>query len=82
MFNAEFWKSGINITVELFCKYLQENIPPQAIMCVCGNSRIYMHMEEDGSAFSIDDSSLSDLPEYEGRNAKDFSWVSIAIKNN
>ena len=82
MYKAEYWKSGKNITVKLFCKYLQENIPPQAIMCVCGNSHIYVHMEEDGSAFSIDDSSLSDSPEYEGYDAEDFSWDSIAIKNN
>lgn len=34
-------------------------------MFVCGDNQVYMHMEADGSAFSVDDNSLSDLPEYE-----------------
>lgn len=38
-------------------------------MCVCGNDQIYMHLEKDGSIFSVDDCSLSDLPEYENCEA-------------
>ena len=33
-------------------------------MNVCGSGQIYMHLEKDGSVFSVDNCSLSDLPEY------------------
>ena len=68
MFDPKYWKRCTGITVKEFCDYLQKSIPPEAAMCVCGNDQIYMHLEEDGSIFSVDDCSLSDLPEYE--NAK------------
>ena len=64
-YNPEFWKGGENITVQQFCDYLQNNIPSEAVMCVCGCSDIYIHLEEDGSVFSVDHDSLSDLAEYE-----------------
>lgn len=65
MFDPKYWKYCKGITVKQFCNYLQENIPPDALMNVCGDDQIYMHMEKDGSAFFVDDCSLSDLPEYE-----------------
>ena len=34
-------------------------------MDVCDDGQIYMHLEKDGSVFSVDNCSLSDLPEYE-----------------
>ena len=68
MFCPKHWKHSENITVKQFCDYLQNNVPEDALLFVCGDNQIYMHMEEDGSVFSIDDNSLDDLPEY--TNAK------------
>lgn len=65
MYSPKYWKHGINITVQQFREYLMDNIPLDAIMCDCGDRQIFMHLEEDGSVFSIDHDSLSDLPEYE-----------------
>lgn len=71
MYNPKFWKHCRNITVKQFCEYLQNNIPPEAVMYICGDNQVYMHLEEDGSAFTIDHDSLSDLPEYEGYEAEE-----------
>lgn len=65
MFDPKYWKHCENITVKQFCEYLQNNIPEDALLYVCGDNQVYMHMESDGSIFSVDDNSLSDLPEYE-----------------
>ena len=65
MFDPKYWKRCAGITVKDFCDYLQKNIPPEAVMCVCGVDQIYMHLEKDGSVFSVDDCSLSDLLEYQ-----------------
>ena len=65
MYDPRYWKRCEGITVKQFCEYLMENIPPDALMNVCGNDQIYMHLEKDGSMFSMDYCSLSDLPEYE-----------------
>ena len=65
MYDVEYWKHGEGITVKQFCDYLEKNIPPNAIMNVCGDNQIYIHLEKDGSVFSVDNCSLSDLPEYE-----------------
>lgn len=65
MFHPKYWKHCENITVKQFCDYLQNNVPGNAQLFVCGDNQVYMHMETDGSVFSIDDNSLSDLPEYE-----------------
>ena len=65
MFDPKYWKHSQNITVRQFCEYLQNNIPGDALLYVCGDNQVYMHMESDGSIFSIDDNSLSDLQEYE-----------------
>lgn len=64
MYDVKYWKHCEGITVKQFCDYLQKNIPPDAIMNVCGDNQVYMHLENDGSVFSVDDCSLSDLPEY------------------
>lgn len=66
MFEPKHWKHVENITVKEFCEYLQKNIPGDALLYVCGDSHVYMHMESDKSIFSVDDNSLSDLSEYEG----------------
>lgn len=65
MFDRKSWKHGENVTVKQMCDFMQENIPGDAIFCVCGDSQVYTHLEQDGSAFSVDDCSLSDLEEYE-----------------
>ncbi|MBQ6888550.1 MAG: hypothetical protein IJN54_13670 [Lachnospiraceae bacterium] len=65
MFHPKHWKHCENITVKQFCDYLQNNVPGDALLFVCGDNHVYMHMESDGSVFSIDDNSLADLPEYE-----------------
>ena len=74
MYNPKFWKHCENITVKQFCEYLQNSIPLDAVMCVCGNGQIYMHLEEDGSVFSVDDFSLSDLPEYVEYDAENINF--------
>lgn len=53
-------------TVAQLCKYLQENIPLNATVNICGDEQVYIHVEEDGSVVSLDDCSLSDLEEYCG----------------
>ncbi len=71
MFDKNYWKYGDNITVGEICNYLKENIPTEATFCVCGSNRIYLHMEEDKSVFSVDDCSLSDMGEYSGYDAEE-----------
>lgn len=66
MFIECIGNTGIHITVGELCNYLKENIPADAIFCVCGSDRIYLHMEQDKSVFSVDDCSLSDMEEYCG----------------
>mgnify|MGYP003297337155 CR=1 FL=1 len=65
MFEPKCWKHCENITVKQFCDYLKNNVPGDALLFVCGSEHMYIHMEADGSVVSIDDNSLSDLPEYE-----------------
>ena len=66
MYNPKYWKHGINITVQQFCEYLMDNVPLDAVMCVCGDSQIFMHLDEDEGLFSIDYDPLYYQPEYEG----------------
>lgn len=66
MFDPKQWKHCENITIKEFCDYLQNHVPEDALLFVCGDNQVYMHMESDGSIFSIDDNSLSDLLEYDG----------------
>ncbi len=79
MFEPKQWKHVENITVKDFCEYLQKNIPRDALLYVCGNNHVYMHMESDKSIFSVDDNSLSDLPEYEGYEVQELE--SVLAKN-
>jgi hypothetical protein len=44
---------------------MKENIPPEAVFHVCGSDHIYLHMDMDKTAFSVDFEALSELPEYE-----------------
>lgn len=80
MFDPKQWKHVENITVKQFCEYLQEHIPEDALLFVCGDNQVYMHMESDGSIFSIDDNSLSDLPEYDGYEVRELLMCSEAEK--
>lgn len=79
MFEPKQWKHVENITVKDFCEYLQKNIPEDALLYVCGNNHVYMHMESDKSIFSVDDNSLSDLPEYKGYEVQELE--SVLAKN-
>lgn len=65
MFDPKKWRFAKNITVSQFCDYLLENVPGDALFYVCGDNYVYMHQEEDGSVFSVDNCSLSDLEEYD-----------------
>lgn len=67
MYDPKFWRHCEGITVKQFCECLQEHIPPDAAMNVCGGGQFYMHLAKDRGVFSVDDCSLSDLPEYEDR---------------
>ena len=71
MFDRKHWKYGDNITVGELCNYLKNNLPTEALFCVCGSERIYFHMEKDKSVFSVDDCSLSDMEEYYGYEAEE-----------
>lgn len=64
-YNPKFWKHGESITVGQFCEYVSKHIPPTAILHVCGDEQIYLHLSTDGNVFSLDYNSLSDLSEYE-----------------
>lgn len=72
MFDPKEWVHAENITVKQFCDYLLENVPANALFCVCGDSQVYMHMEENGSIFCVDDSPLSDLEEYKNCEIREF----------
>lgn len=75
MFNPEQWVHCENITVKQFIEYLQKYVPEDAIFCVCGDSHVYMHRETDGSIFSVDNCSLSDMKEYEDYEVKELESV-------
>lgn len=66
MFNPDARKEVQGITVFQLCAYLIENVSVDAIVHVCGEDIFYIHVEEDGSVISMDDNSLSDMPEYDG----------------
>lgn len=73
MLDRKYWKRGENITVKQMCEFMLENIPGDAIFCVCGDSQVYTHLEEDGSYFTVDNSALSDLAEYEEYEPQEFA---------
>ena len=75
MFDPKHWVHAENITVQQFCDYLMENVPGDALFNVCGDSQVYMHMETDGSVFSVDDNSLSDMEEYEDYEVRELEDV-------
>ena len=77
MFDPKKWRYAKNMTVSQFCDYLLENVPPDALFYVCGDEHVYMHLEEDGSVFSVDNCSLSDLEEY-----ADYEVIELELKNN
>ncbi len=66
MFNPDARKEVQGITVFQLCAYLIENVSVDAIVHVCGEDIFYIHVEEEGSVISMDDNSLSDMPEYDG----------------
>jgi hypothetical protein len=66
MYDSKYWKHGCNVTVRQLYEYMQQNIPDDAIVCIGGSNEIFTHLSTDGSAFSLDFDSLSDLEEYEG----------------
>ena len=59
-YDPRFWIYGENITAGQFCEYMKENIPPDAILHVCGSSQIYLHFSADKKVFSLDDGALSE----------------------
>lgn len=75
MFSPTHWVHCENITVKQFCEYLQMNVPEDALFFVCGDNQVYMHMETDGSVFSVDDCSLSDLEEYEDYEVREVEAI-------
>jgi len=75
MFSPTHWVHGKNMTVKQFCDYLRQHVPEDAIFCVCGDSQVYMHLETDGSVFSVDDCSLSDLEEYEDFEVRELEEI-------
>lgn len=66
MYDPKHWKHGINITVGEFYSYLGRNVPADAVIHICGSNQVYLHLSEDGTVFSVDYDSLSELPEYDG----------------
>lgn len=65
MFDPKKRKFSDNLTVEELCDYLLKNANKDAKVTVLGDPMVYIHIEEDGSEVCLDDSSLSELPEYE-----------------
>lgn len=68
-YDPKYWKNGVNVTVGQFCDYVRENIPPNAVLHICGNNNVNVHYLPEGNIFSVDYDALSDLPEYEGCRA-------------
>ena len=71
-YNPEFWKRAENITVGQFCDYVSKHILPDAVLHVCGEEQLYLHLSTDGNIFSLDDNALSDLLEYEDCKVGEF----------
>lgn len=44
-----------------FCEYLLANIQSYAVMDVCDDNQMYVHLEKDGNVFSVDDCHMSGL---------------------
>lgn len=68
MYNPDYKTCCKAVTAEQFCEYLREKVKPDAVMHVCGIDEFYMHVQKDGSVFSVDVDSLDDLQEYEGED--------------
>lgn len=68
--NAEYWAEGQGITVGQLCRYLQENVPASAVLNICGADTVCVNLSNNRHYVSLDYDDLSDLPEYEGREAK------------
>lgn len=65
-YDPDFWTESRNMTVGSLKKYLSQ-LPDDAIVHCCGTSQCWLHYAPETKALSLDCESLSDLPEYEGR---------------
>lgn len=66
VYDPERWKHCENITIGQLIEYIKNNVFPDAVFHVCGDSQFYIHVSMDGDMVCVDDCALSDLPEYEG----------------
>lgn len=58
--DTDYWKQGKNVTAGHFCDCLKMHVPADAVMHVCGNSRIYMNFSRGRDAFSTGSDPLSE----------------------
>lgn len=66
VYDLERWKHCENITIEQIIEYIKNNVSPDAVFHVCGDSQFCIHVSMDGDMVCVDDCALSDLLEYEG----------------
>lgn len=65
-YDPDFWSDACNVTVRSLKKYL-ERLPENTVVHCCGTSQCWLHYAPETNALSIDCESLSELPEYDGR---------------
>lgn len=66
VYDPEWWKHCENITIGQLIEYIKNNVSPDAVFRVCGDSQFFIHVSMDGDMVYVDDCALSDMPEYEG----------------
>ena len=74
MYNPEKRKGYNKVKVKDMINILQE-LPPEAGICICGDSYVFIHVEEDNSLVNIDNEELSE--NYE----EDFNYNDIIVCN-
>lgn len=59
MYDFSKIKEGYNITVGSLIKEL-EKIDENAIVCICGDSHVFLHVDKDDNIICLDNEALSD----------------------
>ena len=76
-YDPKYWKHGVNVTVGQFCDYVKKHIPSDAVFYICGDNNVSLHFSPEDNIFSADYDALSDLPEYEGYEAREIETARL-----
>jgi len=67
MYDADMWVGCKELTSRQLMEYLILKTNPDTRICICGSGNVYLHLTGDKSVMSLDNDSLSELDEYDGR---------------